>query len=293
MKIGLQMPRFVVPGGTQAIGRELLDVARHAEEAGFDSLWVMDHFFQIQWVGEVDDPMLEAYTTLGAIAAVTQRVSLGTMVTGVIYRHPGILVKTVTTLDVLSGGRAYFGIGAAWFEREALGLGAPFPALKVRFEWLEEALQIAHQMWSENGQLYEGKHFKLEETLNRPQPVSQPHPPILIGGMGEKKTLRLVAQYADACNLFARQGMDVIRHKLDVLWQHCEDLGRPYEEIEKTTLSSVHLAPDKQSAADVIDFCQQLSDAGIHHALFNMPNMYDRTPLDIFGKEILPVVHEF
>ena len=214
------------------------------------------------------------------------------MVTGVIYRHPGILAKTVTTLDVLSGGRAYLGIGAAWNEREALGLGVPFPPVAERFERLEEALQIVLQMWSGERAPYHGKHYQLAETLNSPQPLTQPHPPILIGGSGEKKTLRLVAQYADACNLFAGPDIDVVRHKLDVLKQHCERLGRDYATIEKTTLGTAWLAPGHMSAADVIAQCRLLSGLGIQHAIFNMPNVHEITPLVTFGKEIIPVVAE-
>src|SRR5688572_19466681 len=197
MKIGFQIPRFTWSGAPGTIRSTLTDIVRIADEARFASIWVMDHFFQIPGVGDAEEPMLEAYSTLNYIAALTTQARLGTMVTGVIYRHPGILVKTATTLDVLSGGRAYFGIGAAWFEREARGLGVPYPPLKERFERLEETLQIAQQMWSGEAKPYNGQHYHLEETLNQPASISQPHPPILIGGMGETKTLRLVAQYAD------------------------------------------------------------------------------------------------
>jgi F420-dependent oxidoreductase-like protein len=234
--------------------------------------------------------MMEGYSVLSYLAGITKNVKLGTLVTGVIYRHPGILAKTVTTLDVLSGGRAYLGIGAAWNEREALGLGVPFPPVTERFERLEEALQIVHQMWSGQRPPYHGKHYQLAETLNSPQPLTRPHPPILIGGSGEKKTLRLVAQYADACNLFAGTGVDVVRHKLDVLKQHCERLGRDYGTIEKTTLGTAWLAPGHMSAGDVIAQCRLLSDIGIQHAIFNMPNVHEITPLETFGKEIIPFV---
>ncbi len=206
MRIGLQVPSFTWPDGSDGIGPKLAEIGRTADEAGFASLWVMDHFFQIGYVGPAEDPMLEGYSALSYLAGGTERAKLGTLVTGVIYRHPGILLKTATTLDVLSGGRAYLGIGAGWFEREALGLGAPFPSTKERFEQLEETLQIAHQMWSGEVAPYRGAHYQLEETLNSPQALSRPHPPIMVGGMGEKKTLRLVAQYADACNLFAYGG---------------------------------------------------------------------------------------
>src|SRR5512147_2043488 len=244
MRIGLQIPNFTWPGGPQALAGTLATIARTADQGGFSSLWVMDHFFQIggrnpaMGLGPAEDLMLEGYSTLSYLAGVTQNVKLGTLVTGVIYRYPGILVKTVTTLDVLSGGRAYLGIGAAWFEREATGLGVPYPSTSERFERLEEALQIAHQMWSDNNGPYAGKHYHLAETLCNPQPLSQPHPPILIGGTGEKKTLRLMAQYADACNLFAAMGAETLQRKLDVLKQHCETLGRDYAKIEKTALAT-------------------------------------------------------
>jgi len=294
MKIGLQIPNFTYPEGPKELGKKLAEIARTADDAGFSSLWVMDHFFQIgsrdrsMGLGPAEDEMLEGYSTLSYLAGITKKVTLGTMVTGVIYRHPGILVKTVTTLDVLSGGRAYLGIGAAWNEREARGLGIPFPSTKERLERLEETLQIAKQMWSENNGAFDGKYFQLAETLCNPQPLSKPHPPILIGGSGEKKTLQLVAKYADACNLFARMGVETVRGKLDILKQHCEKVGRDYAEIEKTTLRTVHLAPDKENPGNVIEECRALAGIGIQHAIFNMPNVHEIKPLEIFGREIIP-----
>src|SRR4051812_24256603 len=207
MRIGLQIPSFTWPDGPAGIGPKLAEIGKTADEAGFASIWVMDHFFQIEYIGPAEDPMLEGYSALSYLAGVTERAKLGTLVTGVIYRYPGILVKTATTLDVLSGGRAYLGIGAAWNQQESIGLGVPFPSVSERFERLEETLQIAKQMWSSNNGPYEGKHYQLAETLCSPQPLSKPHLPIMIGGTGEKKTLRLVAQYADACNLFASMGL--------------------------------------------------------------------------------------
>ncbi|HTX79157.1 MAG TPA: LLM class F420-dependent oxidoreductase [Longilinea sp.] len=299
MKIGLQVPNFTWPGGHAAIAGKLAEIATAADEAGFASLWVMDHFFQIGGgrsgstsLGPAEDEMLESYSTLSYLAGLTRHVKLGTMVTGVIYRYPGILVKTVTTLDVLSGGRAYLGIGAAWFEREALGLGVPFPTLGERFGRLEETLQIAQQMWSGKREPYHGKYYQLAETLCNPLPLSSPHPPILIGGSGEKKTLRLVAKYADACNLFAGTDVAALRHKLDVLKQHCDQVGRDYASIEKTTLGTAWLASGHMSPADIIAQCRQMADAGIQHAIFNMPNVQDITPLKIFGKEIIPAVQD-
>jgi F420-dependent oxidoreductase-like protein len=292
MRIGLQIPNFTWPGGVAGIRPKLAEIARTADDCGFYSLWVMDHFFQIGVIGPPENDMLEGYSALAYIAGITKKAKLGTMVTGVIYRYPGILVKTVTTLDVLSGGRAYLGIGAAWNEQESVGLGVPFPSVKERFERLEDTLKIAKQMWSDNNGAYNGTHYQLAQTLNSPQSLSKPHPPILIGGTGEKKTLRLVAQYADACNLFARMGVDVLRGKLDVLRQHCDDVGRDYSKIEKTALDTVHLAPGQMSASDVIEQCRTLAGLGFSHVIFNMPNVHDIAPLETFGKEIIPAVAE-
>jgi F420-dependent oxidoreductase-like protein len=291
MKIGLQIPNFTWPGGPAKIASTLAAIARGAEDAGFYSVWLMDHFFQISMVGPPDQDMLEGYNGLGYLAAVTKKVKLGTMVTGVIYRYPGILVKTVTTLDVLSGGRAYFGIGAAWNEAEARGLGTPFPPIGVRFEQLEEALQIAKQMWSPNNGPYHGKHNQLTETLCVPQPLSRPHPPILIAGGGEKKTLRMVAQYADACNVYGP--VETVRAKLAILKEHCSALGRDYKSIEKTTLGTIEVQPGKMSASQVVAQCKALSELGVDQAIFNMPNVHEMKPLEIFGKEIIPAVAAF
>ncbi len=292
MRIGLQIPSFTWPDGVGGIGPMLAEIGRTADESGFASLWVMDHFFQIRGVGEPGEPMLESYSALSFLAGVTQRAKLGTLVTGVIYRHPGILVKTVTALDVLSGGRAYLGIGTGWNEREALGLGVPFPSTRERFERLEETLRISKQMWSGEVAPYEGKHYRLEEPLNSPQALSRPHPPIMIGGMGERRTLRLVAQYADACNLFAHGGADLIRHKLGVLRGHCEDVGRDYEVIERTALGTVNLGGDGMTEDEVIGLCRELSEAGIQHLIFNMPNVHEIWPLEAFGDRIIPAVAE-
>ena len=291
MKVGLQIPNFTWPGGPAQIAGTLAEIARIAEDAGFYSLWVMDHFFQISMVGPPESEMLESYSTLGYLAALTNKVKLGTLVTGVIYRYPGILVKTATTLDVLSKGRAYFAIGAAWNEQEARGLGAPFPPLGVRFELLEEALQIAKQMWSTNDGPYRGKHNQLEKTLCSPQPLSRPHPPILVAGGGERKTLRLVAQYADACNLYGTP--DTVSAKLAILRQHCDALGRDYGSIERTTLGTVDLRPGNLTARDVIAQCKVLAALGVQHAIFNVPNVHEITPLQVFRREIIPAVGGF
>jgi len=234
MLLGIQVPSFTWPDGPAALGRTLRRIAVDAEAAGVSSFWVMDHFFQIRGVGPAENEMLEGYTTLGYVAAATERITLGTMVTGVTYRIPALLIKTVTTLDVLSGGRAWFGVGAAWNEEEHVGLGVPFPPVAERFERLEETLQIARQMYdpTQDGP-YEGTHYRLAETMCVPQPLSKPE--IMVGGGGERKTLRLVAQYADACNLFATEP-DALAHKLDVLHRHCEDVGRDPAEIRVTVL---------------------------------------------------------
>lgn len=291
MKVGLQVPNFTWPGGPAQISAKLAEIARAAEDGGFYSLWVMDHFFQIRGVGPHENEMLEGYTTLGYLAALTRRVKLGTMATGVIYRYPGILVKTATTLDVLSGGRSYFAIGAAWNEQESKGLGVPFPPIAVRFELLEEALQIARQMWSADNGPYHGKHNQLAETLNVPQPLSRPHPPVLVAGGGEKKTLRLVAQYADACNLFGTP--EIVRSKLEILKQHCREVGREYDSIEKTTLGTADLRAGKMRAQDVIALCKELAAVGVDQAIFNIPNVEEIAPLETFGREIIPAVASF
>ena len=236
MDLGIHFVNFTLPGGPEALGATLGAAAQAAEEGGCAKLTMMDHWFQMERFATAQDPMLEGYTGLGFVAGRTELITLSTLVTGVTYRHPGLLAKIVTTLDVVSGGRAQLGIGAAWYEREHRGLGVPFPPLGERFERLEETLQICRQMGSDDDGPYEGRHYRLAETICQPRPVQQPRPRILVGGSGEKKTLRLVAQYADACNLFAPEP-SVVEHKLDVLSQHCADIGRDPAEIENTILA--------------------------------------------------------
>jgi F420-dependent oxidoreductase-like protein len=236
MKLGIHFANFTLPGGPEALGSTVAATARAAEDGGCCSFTLMDHWFQMEQLATAQDPMLEGYTTLGFLAGRTERIRLSLLVTGVTYRHPGLLAKVVTTLDVLSGGRAQLGIGAAWYEREHNGLGVPFPPLGERFERLEETLQICHQMWSEDEGPYEGRHYQLAETICSPPPIQKPRPRILVGGSGERKTLRLVAQYADACNLFAPEPA-VVAHKLDVLARHCDAVGRDPATIEKTILT--------------------------------------------------------
>lgn len=236
MQFGIHYPNFSTPSDPAALPTTIAAAARHADQGGAAQFTLMDHYFQLEAMGGATHPMLEGYTTLGFLAAQTERVPLGLLVTGVTYRNPALLAKIVTTLDVLSQGRAMLGLGAAWYEREHLGLGVAFPSLKERFERLEEALQIVLQMWSDDDGPYHGTHYQLAETINLPQVVSRPRPPIVIGGGGEKKTLRLVAQYADACNLFSI-GVDGVAGKLDVLARHCDDVGRDYATIQKTMLA--------------------------------------------------------
>jgi F420-dependent oxidoreductase-like protein len=238
MELGIHFANFTLPGGPGAIGPILSDTARAAEEAGCSTFTLMDHYFQMEEFADRREPMLEGYTALGFLAGRTERLRLGLMVTGVTYRHPGLLANIVTTLDVVSQGRAQLGIGAAWYEREHLAYGVPFPPLSERFERLEETLQICHQMWSDDDGPYGGTYYQLAETVCSPKPVSTPRPPILIGGSGERKTLRLVARYADACNLFATEPAEVA-HKIEVLERHCVDEDRDPAAIQKTILAMV------------------------------------------------------
>ena len=292
MKIGLQLSSFTWPGGTPAIGPILGRVAREADDAGFDSLWVMDHFFQIRSVGSAEEPMLEGWTTLGFMAAMTKRARLGLMVGGVHYRQPGLWAKAATTLDVLSGGRAWLGIGAAWNEEESNGLGFPFPPLAERFELLEDTLRLVHEMWEgERGSeaAFEGAHVRATRLLNSPQAISRPHPPIMIGGGGERKTLRLVAQYADACNVFG--GPEAIHHKYEVLGEHCAAIGRNPDEIERSTLQTVKLAVGAapgESPAQVVDRFGELADAGAQHVIFGVRDVADPHVMELLATRVLP-----
>ncbi|HSR82650.1 MAG TPA: LLM class F420-dependent oxidoreductase [Streptosporangiaceae bacterium] len=287
MRIGLQIPDFNGAGGAPQLGRQLAAVARTADEAGFDSIGVMDHFFQISIIGPPEQDMVEAYTTLGYLAACTSRARLLTLVTGAVYRPPGILAKMVTTLDVLSGGRAWLGIGAAWNEQEARGLGVPFPALAERFERLEETLRICLQMWNGDEAPFHGKHYQLDRPLNRPPAVTTPHPPIMIGGSGERKTLRLVARYAQACNLFP--GPDLAR-KLDVLRAHCEAEGRDYDEIEKTVTYRFDVGERGKRASEVADQLAGLAELGIEMAIGSVSGVWGLKPLEVMGSEVIPAV---
>jgi alkanesulfonate monooxygenase len=290
MKIGLHVADFTWPGGPAELAGDLTRVVTAAEDAGFARVSVMDHLWQIEMLGPPEHEMLEAYTTLGYLAARTSRVELLAWVTAAVYRPPGLLAKLVSTLDVLSGGRAWLGIGAAWYEEEARGLALPFPPLAERFERLEEVLQICLQMWSDDDGPYQGKHYRLERTLNSPQPLSRPHPPILIGGGGEKKTLRLVAQYAQACNLFPGPELE---RKLDVLRGHCEALGRDYDEIEKTVMLPLDPGPNGEKVGAILEQLQQLGELGVAEAHGMVPDVHRIAPLELLGERVIPVAATF
>jgi F420-dependent oxidoreductase-like protein len=300
MRIGIGITHF--PWPADEIGPVVTRLAQTADQAGFDSLWVMDHFFQIRLSGlPPESPMPEAYATLAFLGGLTRRIRLGTLVTSVAYRHPGVLIKAVTSLDVLTGGRVIFGVGAGapWniapagpgtaFEAE--GLGIPFPSLAERFERLEELLQIAHQMWRGDESPYDGQHYQLVRPLNSPNSLQRPHPPILIGGSGERKTLRLVARYADACNLFDLPGPDFsdnLTRKLEVLRAHCAEAGRDYAEIEKTVASTVDL--EKNTLAALKDHLRELAALGLDHVLLTPPRAWDQPTLEAVAS-IVPEVH--
>ncbi|WP_020662855.1 LLM class F420-dependent oxidoreductase [Amycolatopsis benzoatilytica] len=289
MKLGLHLSQQTWPNGPAALGSDLAYVGRTAEAAGFEYVSVMDHFFQISGYGPPEHEMLEAYTTLGYLAAHTERVKLLTLVTGVLYRHPGLLAKAVTTLDVLSGGRAILGIGAGWNEEEARGLGFRFPPMKERFEQLEDALRYVRQMWAEGDEPFTGTHVSAERLLNSPQSLQRPHPPILIGGSGEKKTLRFVAQYGDMCNLLP--GPDLGR-KLDVLKQHCEDVGRDSSEITKTAAIRLDLGENGEKTGQLLDELGQLAELGLDAAMGWAEGVPNPAVFERFATEVIPAAEK-
>jgi F420-dependent oxidoreductase-like protein len=290
MEIGLQIPDFTWPNGAPALGPELAAVARTADQAGFTHIAVMDHFFQIRGVGPSENDMLEAYTTLGYLAAHTEQAKLFTLITGVHYRHPGLLAKALTTLDVISGGRALVGIGAGWNEEESRGLGFPFPPVAERFERLEETIQYLLQMWSDDDGPFHGKYYQAERLMNVPQALTKPHPPIMIGGGGEKKTLRLVAKYAQACNLFNTPDLE---HKLDVLKQHCEDVGRDYDEITKTVYQILDTGENGEKTGQLIDELGRLHGLGFDLAIGGVPQTPRLDVLERIGADVIPVAAKF
>jgi F420-dependent oxidoreductase-like protein len=290
MKVGLHISDFTWEGGAPAMRDRLTDIAQRAEQAGVDRISVMDHLWQIEHLGPPEHEMLEAYTALGYLAAVTERVKLLTVVTAVVYREPGLLAKAVTTLDVLSGGRAMLGIGAAWNEDESKGLGLFFPSTAERFERLEEALQICLQMWSDDESPYNGTHYQLARTLNSPQSLSRPHPPILIGGAGEKKTLRFVARYADSCNIF---DSPELAHKLEVLREHCAAEGRNYDDIEKTVQVRFDLGENGERVQQTIEHLHEVSELGVHLAHGTLFGVGSLRPLDLMAERVIPALEKF
>jgi alkanesulfonate monooxygenase len=293
MDLGLHLASFTWSGGPTSFVDDLVRTAKLAEDVGYTKLSVMDHVWQIGPVGPKEQEMLEAYTALGFLAAVTERIQLVTWVTAAVYREPGLLAKEVTTLDVLSKGRAWLGIGAAWNEEECVGLGLPFPPTAERFERLEETLQICLQMWSDSEEPYEGKHYRLGSTLNSPQAVrsaDRPHPPILIGGGGEKKTLRMVAQYAQACNLFDSPDL---AHKLEVLRGHCESLGRDYDEIEKTVMGPIDPGPHGENVDATLEHLRDLAGLGVTHVQMRVVDGSRADWLELIGERIIPEAARF
>jgi F420-dependent oxidoreductase-like protein len=293
MKLGLQIPSFTWPGGDAAIAPTFARVVQTADEAGFDSIWVMDHFFQIRGVGRPEEPMIEGWTALGYAAGLTRRARLGLMVGGIHYRQAGLWAKLATTLDILTGGRSYFGIGAAWNEEESKGLGFPMPPLRDRFEMLEETLRFVLGMWRGErggGEAFAGRHYQADRLLNSPQAIERPHPPIIIGGGGERKTLRLVAQYADATNVFG--SADTLRHKYAVLKAHCHDVGRDYSSIERTNLNIAEIEPEGQAARDsasrFLDRATDWAEAGSQHAIVSIRDAWDVRRIEIVGRDVIP-----
>ncbi len=266
MKVGLQINRFDYPGGDKNISNNLKEIVKSAENAGIYSLWVMDHFFQLPGIGDYKDPMLEAYTTLGFMAGITEKVKLGTLVTGVIYRDPAVLINAVTTLDVLSNGRAYLGIGAGWNDQEAIALGLTDPLNSHRFDRLEDTLKLTHQMWNNNAEPFVGKIYNLPEPHLSPQPITKPHPPILIGGGGEEKTLRYVAKYGDGCNLFAAD-MEALTRKLEILKKYCLEINRDYDEIEKTSLLRLSTTDIANNPELLMKEAKKLNEVGINQIM--------------------------
>lgn len=298
MRIGLQISSFTWPGGDARLGETLAGIVRTADAAGFDSIWVMDHFLQIGSVGQPEEPMLEGMTTLGFMAAHSKRARLGLMVGGIHYRQAGMWLKAATTLDVLSGGRAWFGIGAAWNEQESRALGFPMPALGKRFEMLEETLRMVRDGWQgERGteDRFEGQHYTATHLLNSPQALTRPHPPILIGGGGERRTLRLVAKYGDACNVFGTDP-NQLKHKYDVLRRHCDDVGRDYDSIEKTFLTGISLTPDgtrRSLTPDaMVERLGRTAEVGAQHAIFSIRDVHDLSKLELIGRDVIPQLRD-
>jgi F420-dependent oxidoreductase-like protein len=292
MKLGLQLPSFTFPGGPAAIRPTLVDIGQAAEAAGFASLWVMDHWFQLPedsgW-GGADEPMLEAYTTLGFLASATERIALGPLVGSVIYRPPGALIKAATSLDVLAGGRTYLGLGAGWYEREARGLGFAWPTRRERFEQLEETLRIAHQMFAGDRTAIAGRHFRLAEPINVPLPLSTPRPRIMVGGNGPRRTMGLVARYADASNFLVPDPGES-RRLIDTLARVCDEIGRDIAEVEMTALAEIDLRPGRMTPSDVVDLVRALGAEGVEHVIVNMPEVHRVERIARLGREVVPEI---
>lgn len=297
MHLGLQLVNLTTATEQEPLGVTFTRVVEQAERVGFYSLWTMDHVLYPSIVGQIEQEILEGWSALTFAAAHTTHIKLGVLVSAVNFRFPGLLVKTATTLDVLSQGRSYFGIGAAWFEEENHAYGIPFPPLKERYERLEECLQIAKHMWSGDTQPYKGKHYQLAHPLHSPNVLQNPHPPILIAGGGERKTLPLVARYGNACNLFTHGGKEELQHKLKVLRTHCDAIGRPFADIEKTTKTDDLLfsrtgRKGTLSPTAAIDFFAELAELGIDHAIINLTNMYETESWELLATEIIPAVEK-
>jgi len=291
MRIGLQIPNFTLGVPDGELFEAVAAMAVAAEDAGYESVWVMDHFFQLPALGGASQPMLESYTLLGALGARTRRVRLGAMVTGVTYRNPALLAKAVTTLDVVTSGRAILGIGAAWHDEEHDALGFAFPPAGERLDRLEEAVQICRAMFTEEHPTFHGRHYRIDEAWNQPRPVQAGGPPILIGGGGERRTLKLVAQYADFANITGT--VDVIRHKVDVLRDHCASVGRDPAEVVVSRLSTLVVTDSEEETAqttamlneivgpdagfdvgteaELLERVGELAAAGVDYCIFNMP----------------------
>jgi F420-dependent oxidoreductase-like protein len=291
-RLGLQLPSFTFPGGPAAIRSTLTEIGQTAEDAGLASLWVMDHWFQLPegsgWGGP-EEPMLEAYATLGFLARATTRIALGPLVAGVVFREPGALIKTATTLDVLAGGRTYLGLGAGWYEREARGLGFRFPPRAERFERLEETLQVAHRMFAGDRAAFDGRHYRLAEPINVPAPLSQPRPRIMVGGNGPRRTMSLVARYADACNILVPDPGES-RRLVDTIRRLCEADDRDPAEVETTSLLEADLRPGRMRPADLVAAIRDQAAEGIEHVIVNLPEAHRLDQITALGREILPEV---
>ena len=306
MKFGLQHPNFTFDGQGGEIVEKLKTLTQRAESLGFDSFWVMDHFHQIQFVGEFQEPMLEGWTTQSVVAGFTSKIKLGTLVTGIVYRHPSVLAKMGATLDVLSKGRLFMGIGAAWNVDEATAYGIPFPPVKERMQRLEEAVQVITKMWTEERASFNGKFYQLHDAYCNPKPIQKPHPPIMIGGSGERRTLKIVAKYGDACNIFG--SVETVKKKLEVLRQHCRSVGRDYDSILKTKLGHVvidtnkdriteamkHLPEERRreyaiygTPEDVRKQIEAFREVGIEYLIVNLEPDRELQALDLFGSEVV------